>query len=242
MKPPILFNRLGSDIQVQKSVIGQNGVLSGVGASEYSSVKFDDGFRNTTALGAADFNNVPISCNTSTIEHWIKFTQTPAAQANIAPWGNGEAAQTFPDIRMYRVASINTWILLVQPVSGKFAQLRISDANMSFTASGDIVHWGFVIDASGGAGAIATGSDVLAIYVNGVIVSSFVLDNVVGSPTYADFQGASKTDKFAVSDDTSSGYSCNAYIDNIKIYDYAKTDFSDRFNERGGLNDVAVIV
>jgi hypothetical protein len=35
-----------------------------------------------------------------------------------------------------------------------------------------------------------------------------------------------------------SGYSA---IESFKIYDYAKTDFSDRFNERGGMNDNLVL-
>lgn len=34
-----------------------------------------------------------------------------------------------------------------------------------------------------------------------------------------------------------SGGAAKYNIDNFKIYDYAKTDFSDRNNERGGLND-----
>lgn len=33
----------------------------------------------------------------------------------------------------------------------------------------------------------------------------------------------------------------NGACDNIKLYDYAKTDFSDRFYDRGGMNDLLIM-
>ena len=33
----------------------------------------------------------------------------------------------------------------------------------------------------------------------------------------------------------------NGLVDNFKVYDYEKTDFSDRFNERGSMNDQFIV-
>jgi hypothetical protein len=34
----------------------------------------------------------------------------------------------------------------------------------------------------------------------------------------------------------------NGWLCNFKVYDYEKTNFSDRFNERGKMNDQKVII
>lgn len=237
-QPPILFNRLGNSTQTTKSVIGVNGVEAAV--ITYNNVKFGSGASDSAAGAGITFNNVPVAFNKGCIEFWIKTTQTPAAQVNMSPVGEGEAAQTFPEIRVYWVDSLNQLIYIMATSSGVFAQLRITAANMGWTGAGDVIHWAFGWDATGGSGAIAKGSDVLYVYVNGSAVSSFALDNTVGGITYENMQGASKTNKLGICGENAGNYGCNATVDNIKIYNYAKTDFSDRENERGGLDDQVI--
>ncbi len=59
--------------------------------------------------------------------------------------------------------------------------------------------------------------------------SSFYSNNAGASPTW-------KSELY-IGGKNGSGERFDGKIDNIKIYDYLKNDFNDRFNERAGMND-----
>jgi len=74
-------------------------------------------------------------------------------------------------------------------------------------------------------------------YVNGTPTGTLDLTEV-GSPTPAMMKSAVVND-LQVSNNTASKAS-TIYINNLKYFNYTKTDFSDRFQKRAGLNDQIV--
>ncbi len=83
----------------------------------------------------------------------------------------------------------------------------------------DIVHWGTIFDM--------TATPKVRFFYNGNEISVNGIwygGDWTGSNTNLSTQGEA------------------GWIENLKIYEYAKTNFDDRFNERGGMNDIVKLM
>jgi hypothetical protein len=102
-------------------------------------------------------------------------------------------------------------------------------------SAGDLIHLAFVIDSNTIPG---LGGAYSALYWNGVRATKTGGVGSESTPVYAG--SAAVTDGIIMCDRTSA-VSLNGGIDNFKIHNYAKTNFSDRFQERGGLHDQIMV-
>jgi hypothetical protein len=215
LKPPVYYNRAGSDGDWAIPVIGLASTKSGT--PTYEAVKFGNG----TRIGSADYHTVSdiaIGSTAYTLEFWTKPVADQATNSYIFHWVTGAGKISYE----------------TQQYSG---QLRIGQVDSGggydvlyyFTptwTAGEVWHCAMVFNSGAGAG------NRCKLYKNGVEISA---DSTPQDNTWSD------SNLTLLPKDNYSGGNTWA-IDNIKIYDYAKTDFSDRFNERSGLNDQTMVV
>jgi hypothetical protein len=221
-KEPIFWNRC-EDINFT-SVIGPD--MTYGGTPLFSSSKFGNGVSSTDPSDSYRIDGIPYISQSvlneaqGCIEFWVKASDSWASKQmlfldNIAEKVSGTIWycfwQTDGRIYMQMTASCNTGVNTIN--------------------SGDFIHLAFVWNASG----IDGSANTQRIYVNGV--SSASTNSSIAGQTFDD------TGKFrvGVAWDDSIGTidrSIRGYFDNIKVFDYSKTDFSDRLSERGGMNDL----
>jgi hypothetical protein len=235
MKPPILFNRVGSTVETTHSVIGENGIEAA--SVSYTPGRFGNGI---ICNGSTKYVSFPNSGNIylgtkGAIEFWFApqgysitdgsaSTATPAFKFLFSTSGNTSA-------NLFDFGFINNSGTVIRSrANGTYNGFGAGTLNPTgFTlADGVFGHVAIVWNETG----IDNGSDTVRFYFNNVLLLSTT--NSLTLPS-------SNTLWFG-SYELASVYFANAIIDNLKIYDYAKTDFSDRFNERGGLNDQAIII
>jgi len=237
-QPPTLFNRLGSAGQVGTSVLGVAGTFTGGGTNEYAAVEFGNGYRNDTNFEGADYVQA-IDLDQGCIECYIKMADNAGIQGTAAFWGTTVNASHPPSCRFLYSISGSQFISNFFVNATKRLDLGVTAANAGFTSADQVIHCAVVWDATGGSGAIANADDVISLYFDGVLMSSFSTNSTGGSITYEDMQGASISE-FAISYANTTGSPNDCYIDNLKYYDYAKTNFDDRRDERGGLRDQVI--
>ena len=219
-KPPIEFNRIESDSGVAASVAGSG--YSITGSPAYAAGKYGNGINvpaNNSGLVVCTSYLGDILKTQGTIELWYKpvYASTDGTLRFITG-GYGTPGPT------------GVTLHYIYWRDGKFYfqtaknHLHQTATAVSFSA-GEWIHLAGVWDDAG----INGGANRTQLYVNGVLKGYYSGAIVIVG---AEWNGIMNIVGF--SHTTASGYGVN---DNIKVYDYAKTDFSDRFNERGGMND-----
>jgi len=241
MKPPVVANRLGSLSQVNNSVIGVNGAIDGT--VTYSSVKFDNGadtgtVRNNRVVFLETSGTLLPNTDQYTVEYWCQPTWActdSVAQDGVQHllWGLHTDTSDSTDWEHINIFNGSSYWYSKTPSGTELNPRLDTISGLTWTAS-EIFHIAWVVDKNG----IGGGSDTLRVYKNGTSIF-----NYTGSRT----TGASSTIKSFVLgsyDNFTAGASAGAktVFDNVRLYDYAKTDFSDRFNERGGFNDHQIIL
>lgn len=226
----VLWNKLGSDYEVLHSEVGANGKVIGT-SHAYEPAQHGDGYvRKATGQNYVQFPGSVLNhlAYRGTIELWInpKVPKPVPYKYGVfgligAPYGHGGV----PSAR-------NIHLIWGDTVSGQGLQGRVGFEDMDgsyavtpqeptqFVATvGVPFHAAISWDLDG----IDGTDDTVRVYRNGIIVGSTEsrwnpngaterYDIILGyGPDYGGF------DKFI--------------SDNIKIWNYAKTDFSDRFNE-----------
>jgi hypothetical protein len=222
----VLWNRLGSQAEILNSAHGPN--LSFYGGGDELSVPANPAyapgvFGNALTIGPGGysvfdrvhnvvFNDVQnyLSAEHGTIEVWLKQVSTPV------PFQNG----------IYRIFDggfgLNSGVGLESLADGLTFSAYFGGATRTVqydisSLNGTWIHVAGVWDRAG----IDGSADTLRLYVNGGVVDSETVGDwgaVVGSR--ADIAGANDNnivEKF--------------YADNLKVYDFAMTDFSHRFDE-----------
>ena len=197
----ILWNKLEDDTGV--SEFGTN--LIKTGSPTFSAAKY--GLGQDDPANVANFMYIPrnvYEITEGTIEFWITFNQTGTVGTNRGIFGD----------------RTNDGLFDIFDAAGTLI-LRITGANISvpvagLIVSGSTVHFGITWDEV---------TDNRIWYIDGVSVGS----NNSAPVTLSDGVGAGfiiggKTDL------TTNG-SIDSVIDNIKVFNYAKTDFSDRHVE-----------
>jgi len=228
-KPPVLFNRLGSTAQTTTSVLGASGTEAA--STSYTAAEFGNG---QSATGVNKYISFPATTaytgNAGCIECWLApsgWSLTNGLRSS----GIGWSWSIFVDGSNYMDMIFNSTGFQLRMSSGGsqggmtgyagHADVDVSD--------GVMFHWAAVWNTTG----IDGGSDTQRIYFNNGLVRSSTasLTAPVGSGTlYLGDYGNSLGNPFG------------GIIDNFKIYNYDKIDFSDRFNERGGLNDQTLVL
>ncbi|HDD43453.1 MAG TPA: LamG domain-containing protein [Candidatus Desulfofervidus auxilii] len=212
----IIWNKLGSDAEVTNSEIGAD--FSWTGTSAYKEGKFGNGiytnnYQNYVTASGADFTP-----NNFTVEMWIK-TDFNVTNGQV---DNGHKNTLFvwyynSDNRMYWSFHDNSNALgFGIYVSGNIT--FYSTSNINFNA-GELHHVAFVFDRAG----IGGTSDIAKMYFDG--------EEIYSSTSAPASQSNTGGTIYLTSLQGNSIWYYEGVIDNIKIWNYAKTDFSDRNTE-----------
>jgi hypothetical protein len=221
----IFWNKLGSTTEIQNSEVGVDGTI--VGTCGYSPVQFNNGvgaFSSTSSFVKFDSLFGTNAYSALTIEYWFKWVNTGTSDyfpffvrddpAVTAPYSfyigvNGMTATT-------AIVSIQ-----LQLPSGAYV---LTSWYVNFTA-GQIDHIAWNIDFT------RPVNQKIKLYVNGV-------DQGAPSDLNSESGGITsyRMPRYALvnSGSVGSGIAMPSYMDNLKIWDYAKTDFSDRNTENAG--------
>jgi len=223
----ILWNKLGSLQQIENSEVGVNGKIIPENSDIlFSSVKFGDGLKvNTTNEQTARvyFSFDQTSPNDAwTVEMWHK-PEHNSDYTGIARWtGVGEkfGQSGYLGPYWYWRGWDNCLCFCVYDGPIQLMTTESADINnslISFEAD-DLIHVAVIMDRNG----IDGTSDIYRFYWNGVLAKSWTTATSINYSAHLKFAGVG----FGGAD-----YLPMAFSDNIKIYNYAKTDFSDRFTE-----------
>ncbi|MBI4977615.1 MAG: hypothetical protein HZC28_09040 [Spirochaetes bacterium] len=219
----ILWNKLDSSSSFSNSEVGSNGWF--IGNSSYYSFaagKFNNGLQMTGYFDCANkavFPGSVVSNKKQCIEFWYKKT---------GAWQSGAGADLFCQ-GVPGSPNQNIEGCISTGYSGNY-ELRFGYAgthlyssfyNSNFISNQNY-HLAFVWDEDG----IGGGSNKIRIYVDGVLV---------GATNYGVARNVELSQPFVVGDiHATSGWPewcAQGVIDNLKIWNYAKTNFSDRFSE-----------
>ncbi len=215
-KYPILHNALGSISEVENSAYGPDGTILG-SVNFNNDVKFEKGITPNTgdAGSGVDFPPSMLNPEAGCIEMWTTFYTAPVAShygvygfVNVAHW-------THAPVSLYWHNSSST---LGGTVGFGAANIGVSLTGFN-PALNTPVHIAMVWDRNG----IDGTGDYLRIYVDGVVVATNNTDNSWGTDTSGNFRVAAPWDEEFVPDRYS--------VDNIKVWDYARTYFKNRIFE-----------
>ena len=213
----VYWSKLESAGDITSPQVGVGGTVDG--SPTYATCKFNNGLYCDAAGEAYHVPNTGsfLSGNEGTVECWIKTdfnlvngvpddaTTSYVIQGNPAGsalFGYGEFGAS--GMGLNRRNDDAGWI-------------SCFDTTTDWTA-GDLVHIAFVWDINAG----FDGTKTMAVYVNGVETAN--TSNALGA--YTDDET-----NFCVTADDGLSVSLNSIIDNLKIWDYGKIDFSDRNTE-----------
>lgn len=210
MQMPVLWNMLRAESEIENSIIGPDGIIVGT-VSFDSIVRYGNGITPNTGYAGSgvDFPTTTVNPDSGSIEMWARFYDVPTAFShgvyglvNANHWSHNVLSFTWynPDLLQF-VISFNS--------SGIIAQ------TYGFTPELNTpVHMACAWNKNG----INGGSDYIQIYINDSVVASNSAENTWGSDNSAgDFRVATTWDN---------NFNTNRYsVENIKVWDYAKTDF-----------------
>ncbi len=225
----VLWNKLGSESEVLNSEVGANGVLVGT-QHAFEPAQFDNGYVRKAKVGephvefpASVIHNLS---NQGTIELWINPKTTnpvPFQHGTYALVGALVSGPTAPINRG------NVYLFWGDGVTGRglFGGVRFDDAlaetpsePTQFVATiGEPFHAAISWDIDG----IDDTNDRVRVYRDGQIVGS--------TTTSWNPDGTLLEDRFWLGEGPDSGGFDKFISDNLKVWDFAKTDFSDRFIE-----------
>jgi len=221
----IFWNKLGSDQEAQNSEIGPNGTVFGV--HSYNPVQFGNGFTPNEGWANAriEYPGGFINPEAGTVEFWAEFYDYPQ------PFSHG----VYGFIGVIYAGSIEKDV----PINFFWHNPNALAGRLIFGGFGTN-HYDFNIDYFDppldtpvhlAMTWNRTASEQVKIYVDGV-KQTLTYDEPRVWLT-------DNSDPLYVGPAWDYSYSTNRYaMDNLKIYDYEKTDFSDRFSEGTGLSEL----
>jgi uncharacterized protein YcfL len=226
----VLWNKLGSVDEVTHSLAGPNLTFSGNATDNivFESAKYDNGFRSESRWRGVEVPAASLDPNRGCYEMWFKsqMTRPVAYQRGRAQWLDQSAA------------GAGGFMQLVWDDATPYGGLNneidvyIGDTDMTnalgqvgFTAEiGRLYHIALVWDANG----IDGTGDTVRIYIDGTLCAST-------TQTYNPIAGAGVGNIGRIQNTTPGWDDCYGKLtfDNLKIWNYPKIDFSDRFYENG---------
>ena len=226
---PVLWNRLGSQEEVQNSEVGANfqaragvtfvdGVFGGALATEGGEV----GGGGYLTMSPDQF--FPAEQTQGTVEVWMEkrikrftpFGSPLLGIFGIQPYGGGYDSIT----AFWSDGFTGFGGIQFQIVDGSGAAHIANDLGWNDIPVGEWVHLGFAWDLNG----IDGTEDKLRVYRDGVLVgkNTDAISGIKSSTQEVRVLGHHAYSRFGQS---------TAYLDNLKVWDFAKIDFSDRFME-----------
>jgi hypothetical protein len=231
----LLWNKLGSLYEVTHSVVGPNGVI--VGDIAYLPCRYGDGFRPLPRTGDhnspnnfIDFAGLglgPRGC----IEFWFL--------PDWSDWHTGHGVDIFyygvieQPQNLLLALGYNDWqgLLNVTAIEQNFARFVEKDyvpGSISGWSTTTPFHVAFVWD-----GTQPTSADKLRFFLNGVEPTPY--REYLGNPSFTTWppMAVLRMASRLVSGDWNRHHweGADGVIDNLKVWSYPKTDFSDRFTE-----------
>ncbi|MFN0136551.1 MAG: hypothetical protein ACKVS9_10605 [Phycisphaerae bacterium] len=227
----VFWNRLGSATQVTNSEVGPNGWMTGTGAA-FEPAKFGNGFINkaTTDVAAPQYPGsvLHVLRERGTVEIWIVpkvSSPQPYTHGIYALVGDSAAEHWY----MNRG---NVYLIWGDTVTGNGffggvqfdgMHARTPDEPQQFvTTPGTPVHAAICWDIDG----IAGSGDKVRIYRDGILVSA---TSAAWNPSGTVYQ-----EKFMTGHVAGTAPADRYISDNLKVWNYAKTDFADRLLEPAG--------
>lgn len=229
-----LWNKLGSALEVENSSWGPDGEIVGSNI-DYNNVQFDKGAHRTGANSdMIIYEDINIKLDKGCIEFWMKMDEAPATATTCVNVLSPRSL-LFPylDFRYTRDEGGNSgadrWTLnFSYDATHNLAMTNVFSADFGWYNAGDIMHVGLVWDMDE-----ADINDRMRLYIDNVRVSSVIV-MPTGAPIDFSILKNSQMDDLALltlHGNTNPDRKAGCTLDNIKIYDYPKTDFSDRFLE-----------
>ncbi len=230
----VLWNRLGSADETENSNVGPNGTCN---AGQFVPGRFG----NAVELNMQQKYGVtfPLSVMTNSVgclEFWAKLNDFPSAMPAgaspgligwIRPGVNEGSTFAFSNNNGLGGGGVCAYISMGWSTTGYFGSWTYSNA-IGGGAVSDWHHYALTWNAAGLTG-LAGWSQKVAVFVDGVLNSSHGNSTANTTPfgtAVSDYQLGFLTHQGLVNG--------RVTFDNIKIWDYAKTDFSDRFTEDAG--------
>ena len=207
-KVPIFHNKLNSNYNIQHSEVGVDGTI--VGAPIFSPVKHGDGI-SINNTNYPSFNGLISAAQMNkpfTIEFWYK----PSYNSDVAAASDIVSMLTAnPNYEHIEVLFANGIITLVTYNPTEINPCIYNFDASSLWSSGDLVHFGTIFDTNAG------DTHRCRLFINNVesLTLSISADNAWVMDTDMWMRSWSNPN--------------NGYLNSLKIWDYAKTDFSDRF-------------
>jgi VCBS repeat-containing protein len=233
---PVLWNRLGSREEVLNSEIGLDGTFIGGG---FTQGVFGDAYTaNYTQNNLVTFPYQVVPYQEGTLEFWAKLTAPPVT----VPWGHSPYLVLIQDGDNEYSLGINGNNGLggggVTSVANGFTTATSSYANT--WTYGSLLdgqpegwhHYALVWNKDGISG-IDNGTRKLALFLDGQLNSGYWLSYRGENYQLVPLKGGTLGLNY-VSDNPSDPrppYRGSVAIDNLKIWDYSKTDYYDRFTE-----------
>lgn len=229
----ILWNKLGSSVEVHNSEIGPDGVI--IGDISYFPTQHGDGFRPDPRLGD---HNIP---NNYVVFEGLELGQKGAIEFWYAPDWSNSAVGHVVDILYYGVAEdvLNNHIIMafndwqnrlgnVAIDSGAAANVAVQEfAPIPGWSTTQPIHVAFTWD-----GSASVVTDRLMVFIDGVALPNTFFS---GDPQLDDWLANAqlRLGSRLVSGDWNrhNWEGLDGEMDNIKIWNFPKTDFSDRFVE-----------
>jgi len=217
-----LWNKLGSDIEVQNSEAGPNG--SWQGTSSYISIKFNNGMYINNDNNYIDFDGSFFTPNNFTIEVWFK------TDYNVVNGQSQDGKQHCFFVWFYnnnnrclaKFTHDTRYLEIDMCYNSSLYYFNCNNASITFSA-GSIHHIAFVYDKNG----IDGGADKLRIYFDG----TQVFNSTSSPPTCTNSGGIFHLGVDWGTVNPIPWINFTGGIDNIKIFNCAKTDFSDKDTE-----------
>ena len=207
----ILWNKLGSTDEVEHSVVGPNGTIVG-NVNFNNTVKFSKGITpNTGEAGSGvDFPTTVVDPERGCVEMWVKFYYTPVAYSygvygfiNVHHWTH--------NVMLFSWHNDGSLLQFSLQFNGTGRNAELSGFNPPLDTP---IHIACVWDRTG----IDGTSEYMRIYVDG--------DKVAVNDTNNDWGTNNTSGSFRVAAPWDSNFSTDRYtVDNIKIWNYAKTTF-----------------
>lgn len=214
----ILWNKLGSVMEVSNSAIGSDGSL--LGTPSFPAAQHGNGLYNSSIDTRAVFPETVLDgLREGCVEFWIKAD----VSRNLLPSGSyylDSYDSTKNSGIQVLITAGGTQVIgyILQQNNNTITVTDVSN-KVNWNA-GDKIHIACVFDADG----INGTGNTFALYINGTLVNAtpgVIQNNQVRSGlVYVNNHRVGRND--LSSKDT---------IDNLKVWNYAKTDFSDRFTE-----------
>ncbi len=219
----VLWNKLGSIEQIENSEIGNNGkIINGTDSIFFNTVKYGNGIKVNSLYDFKTYVyfNVDQTSPTDswTIEMWHK-PEHNSDYSEIAKWtGEGEKCgqSGYLGCTWYWEGSTGLRFIVYEGPRPIFSS-NIPKSLTPFAAN-DVIHFAVVMNRNG----IDGTSDIYRCYWNGALAKSWTTATAMNYSSNLIFTGIGLG---------RAGYLPWAFSDNIKIYNYAKIDFSDRFIE-----------